>query len=819
MDHAVTEELDRQEAFKVAVVIKVIRAELKKNFESFGRMDPYAVVNWTSSEKFELTKTRVDWNAHMLPVWEHSCRPQAYEGHETIEVEVREANLMATDVLCGVAEVKVAQILGGLTASEWFQQVGHVPRMSALPLKLNDEEIGTVYVQAMLVPLMEGNEETDLTRASEEEFETPVKRLGVSGGTAPFFALRLRQSTQGRSATYYIGKDLSRASDEVDFYEQAKVCADTPAEAALRPLLQFTFPYAGILTVHEEGQEDKKPLDLLVLRNLRDGCAKLRLLDIKIGQKTAQAGWQGKSHAAALRQAIVDGTTNSAGEGFRLEGFDGQPSTLNSMDPLLDLWQQGAEGKLAKKAFRVMLQRMTAARMIMYFLDMHADLPHPSEAELATTFSQAETAEVVLHETVTKLLSLSIACKRCPVPQKWIGSSVALGFDVGQLLSREHAEEQLRRQTIVNIFDWGRSELNTIKKHAALSDSAQADRAEYWSYYAGGIYRLSWEASRAYLHQFGNAEGWQHVSFMIWDFDSMSDNDFMGKVVEIPLQETKETTAKIKLNSRRFAFSSALARTELGCWKLGPTLTYSIEWVPHPPTSRLKGLWRVQVVQAENLPREDLCIFEGTSDPFVEVIATSASGFCFRQQSKVQIRTRNPKFCEVFELPVARTPEALREAFASVGISEAPQDLLGLLWPEKSANEMLRPEGTSAMSRTVKKLVKPRRASRTAASWDVGTASDGWDKLLEAACHAKAPEQILEEENAEDGGTSLRSLQPVPYEAIPDDAMQSLSDTEGRTHYAVIPQMDKGEDVVEGAASNLLQRNRPPEALRPFVCS
>ncbi|CAE7595862.1 unnamed protein product [Symbiodinium microadriaticum] len=110
--------------------------------------------------------------------------------------------------------------------------------------------------------------------------------------------------------------------------------------------------------------------------------------------------------------------------------------------------------------------------------------------------------------------------------------------------------KRVGRQTIVNIFDWGRSELNTIHKQASLSDSAQADRAEYWSYYAGGIYRLSWEASRAYLHQFGNAEGWQHVSFMIWDFDSMSDNDFMGKVVEIPLQETKETTAKIKLNSR-----------------------------------------------------------------------------------------------------------------------------------------------------------------------------------------------------------------------------------------------------------------------------
>ena len=68
-----------------------------------------------------------------------------------------------------------------------------------------------------------------------------------------------------------------------------------------------------------------------VMENLHSGRSKLRLLDIKVGQKTAQAGWQGKSRAAALKQSILDGHTNSAGEGFRLEGFDGQPHTLTSM--------------------------------------------------------------------------------------------------------------------------------------------------------------------------------------------------------------------------------------------------------------------------------------------------------------------------------------------------------------------------------------------------------------------------------------------------------------------------------------------------------
>ena len=52
-------------------------------------MDPFALVHWTGShtESFELTKTRVDWNAHMNPVWEHTCRPQIYTGRELVKIE------------------------------------------------------------------------------------------------------------------------------------------------------------------------------------------------------------------------------------------------------------------------------------------------------------------------------------------------------------------------------------------------------------------------------------------------------------------------------------------------------------------------------------------------------------------------------------------------------------------------------------------------------------------------------------------------------------------------------------------------------------
>ena len=84
-------------------------------------------------------------------------------------------------------------------------------------------------------------------------------------------------------------------------------------------------------------------------------------------------------NVAEQRQAGMDGLTNSQGEGFRLEGFDGPPPGLESLNPLLDLEALGAqlgaqqicsEGH-RKKAHRMMLQRLFAAEMLMHLFDVH----------------------------------------------------------------------------------------------------------------------------------------------------------------------------------------------------------------------------------------------------------------------------------------------------------------------------------------------------------------------------------------------------------------------------------------------------------------
>jgi len=742
-------QLERSRSFKMSAVLKVMKADLTKNFESYGRMDPYAVVHWTGAEEtFELTKTRVDWNAHMNPVWEHTCRPQYFEGFETVRIEVLEANVTSKATLCGEVTCKFADLVKTPSTGPSPKKAAQHPE-TQLILTLNGEETGTVSVEAMLVPLT-NNSRPSLTRIDPILFETPVKRLGVSGGTAPFFKLVLRKATAEKSIDYYIGKDLSRASDEVDFYEMIKLCQEAPSAAGLMPLLNYTFDYAGVVELHEEGQEKKKPIELLVLQNLRDGRQKLRLLDIKIGQQTAQAGWQGKSHAAALRQAVVDGLTNSAGEGFRLEGFDGQPATLTSMDPLLDLGKRSE--KMAKKALRIMLQRMTSASMLMFYLDL-MEHPLPSTAALEHELGRAETAEVVLHETLVKVTGLAVACMKCPVPQKWIGSSVALGFDIGQMPKRGE-EEKFRQKIIVSIFDWGRSELNTIEKNASLSADQQHDRGKYWRFYSGGILRLSWEVARAYYHRFCNVGGWERVALMLYDFDSQSDNDFMGKV-DIPLEPTHETTEFLELNPRLFRLASGVARTEWRCWKRVPKMTYSIEWIDAPSTSRLEGVWRVKVVKASHLPREDLYMFKGSSDPFVEVVAYCENGFSFRQRSTTKIRTLNPCWGEIFELPVAKSDKLFKDALADFDI--IPEELGTLFPPEKPQAEMLH-EKVRRSSKKEDGVSPTKSTSDPFHEWEVLIAKTAREEVSEEIpAGPTSPEDPEDQLNTEDLATEIQA--------------------------------------------------------------
>mmetsp|Transcript_25988 Transcript_25988/g.57349 ORF Transcript_25988/g.57349 Transcript_25988/m.57349 type:complete len:743 (-) Transcript_25988:89-2317(-) len=662
-------------------VIRVVGATLWQSFVKFGRMDPFAIADYVQAggEKVRIGCTSAARGAHLEPLWHFTCRQVKYSGAgsgDELRLQVLEGHWggLASPKNCGEAIVMVEQLLEGAHLSAGLKQ----GQSQELPLMKKGQQTGVITVQLFLHltggrGFQRGLGSVDLsvpavanagclTSVDPSLFQLPAKRFGVSGGTAPFFELRLNDVAE-QSQSYWIGKDLSHAMDEVGFYEQRRVLAAAGSQG-LEHLFQFMFEYLGVLECNEEGFEQGPPRQLLVLRNLGDGCLKLRLLDIKIGEKTAAAGWQGKTRIAALRQSLVDGFTNSYVEGFRLEGFDGQPPALKSMDPLLDLGgSEDFSEKLRRKAMRLMLQRMPATDFLMHFLDLR-QAPAFATSALATELSAIEVAELVLHEVTVKLTALAVACRRAPAPQKWIGSSVALGFDAGRAPSRCTPESQLRSRVLVKIFDWGRSELNALERHTTLSAQEQGDRLEYWRYYAGGIDRLCWEAAREYWHRFTNVRGWHQALLTVFDFDSVGHNDYIGQV-QVPMAIMQETTSPL-MNR----YGKAVHGRD------GPaTITYSVSWIDFPGGARLKGTWRIHVLRASNLVGLD-GLRGQSSDPFVSVTVSSEDGLLrWRQDSAMAPKTLHPVWDETFDVPAAKPSEFPHELLQQAADIVAAEDL------------------------------------------------------------------------------------------------------------------------------------------------
>ncbi len=477
-----------------------------------------------------------------------------------------------------------------------------------------------------------------------------MKRIGVSGGTAPFFSLKLINPKEGQNSTYYIGKDLSRATDEVSFYEQVK--SSSVSRDALGGVVEFLFPYLGILKTQEVGADAGDDVDLLVLQNLHDGKEKLRLLDIKMGEKTASANWQGKSRLRAFKQRMFDQITNSAVEGYRLEGFDGSPPGLNSMETFMESMSEDKSSKTSKKSRRMLFQSLNGDEILRHLLDLHIG---PEESE--ETYSTDEYLEIVMHEILKLLIKLSVCCDRVKVPQKWIGSSLAIGFDSGALPHRSMSEDEIRSGTIVRIFDWGRSELNNTEKMQELSDQEVKDRRSFWADYRKGVHTLSWIATKTYYNRFCCRE-WDMVTFTVYDFDALSDDDFMCEAT-VALKDVGRSNLPLTRKSG----------------KDGGSLSYSIEWKPATSKeSRLLGSWKVHIYEGKDLPNKDVSLKNngGTSDPYVVVKAKSNDQlFSFNQMTTVIQENVNPVFNETLSIPVAVSSEACRIALEYAGLNRS----------------------------------------------------------------------------------------------------------------------------------------------------
>mmetsp|Transcript_32048 Transcript_32048/g.75158 ORF Transcript_32048/g.75158 Transcript_32048/m.75158 type:complete len:660 (+) Transcript_32048:31-2010(+) len=545
-------------------------------------------------------------------------------------------------------------------------------------------------------------------------FKVPVKRLGVSGGTAPFFALQLTtagmETLKKPSSGWFVGKDLSHTREEVAFYEDAKnILASTDDTDGLKGVLGFLFEYLGVLVAKEEGAaEDAKPVEMLVLRNLFDGYKSTRMLDIKIGEKTASSGWYGKSWSKAMYRSIVDGFTNSGAEGFRVAGFNGPPPSFASRDPLLDVKFAGMGADAHKKALRLVFSQMSGVEMFTYLLDLRS--MDCKDEELDRRVSASELAEILLRELVKELVSLSAVCRLVKVPQKWVGSSVALTFDVDSLPLRADLKDRDGKLVKFNIFDWGRSELNTSQHHAALTDEEKKSREDFWTYYVSGIDQLAWTAARAYQHRFVTTTHWPKVRVQIFDFDSMSIDDHLGEV-DIPLVATAGEVT-VKLASPHTPHVGANPN------KSTPKLVYSMRERRYPQGSHFSSSWVLKVHKACDLPVADR--MQGKSDPYLLIVPLNTKGDSmkhFSQQSAVIINSLNPAWEEEFEFPVA---------------SDRGHDVQIL-------EEALRPYSTSAIIAQYETCFPAKQLSPQQEKHAV----DAWAAWIDAACaasgHAMAP--------------------------------------------------------------------------------
>jgi hypothetical protein len=152
----------------------------------------------------------------------------------------------------------------------------------------------------------------------------------------------------------------------------------------------------------------------------------------------------------------------------------------------------------------------------------------------------------------------------------------------------------------VCVFDWGRSELNTIEQNATRTQADKDQRRKYWEIWERGIFRAWYEVVNLYLAQFAPSQTKQIVTFSVWDYDTYDPNDFIGSV-EVDLEETG---GEVEL--------------DLVSDSGGDCGTVRVEITKLPPvsSSRLQEKWAIHVIQVEGLPKSDA--FSDT-DPFVRV--------------------------------------------------------------------------------------------------------------------------------------------------------------------------------------------------------
>lgn len=320
-----------------------------------------------------------------------------------------------------------------------------------------------------------------------EYFDEPCLPVSTSGGTAAFFHVRYRngQLPEGKEPNHYVGKDLSHAHDEIEFYDNLRLAIDQDIRYSNFAEMTMDCPGVSRLICKNPKDSNMQVRFLLLLENLWNGYDKMRLVDVKVGPETSVCNWKGKTRLHAWKNASIDRRTNSVVEGFRLEGMECPPRALQDR---IESVNEGSQSRLRSKivsgkaAKRFLLQRLRAHE----FLAAWADVSTMG----AGAEQHSHGAIWLATEQVGQLLRVA---SDLPVPQQCIGSSIAMGLEVGTL--------QKQPRVLVKVFDWGRAELSSVSHFESLTAEEKKERWKYWRQYVRALSRFYWELCRIATHR------------------------------------------------------------------------------------------------------------------------------------------------------------------------------------------------------------------------------------------------------------------------------------------------------------------------------
>mmetsp|Transcript_25900 Transcript_25900/g.72270 ORF Transcript_25900/g.72270 Transcript_25900/m.72270 type:complete len:680 (-) Transcript_25900:14-2053(-) len=544
----------------------------------------------------------------------------------------------------------------------------------------------------------------------------------------------------------WIGKDLSQAFDELEFYDEALQLRGEDGW----DVFDYLADYHGVLwnTCCVSADLRVRSTDMLVFRSPMEGLARPRLLNLEVGPRT--------SALQLSRCTLYDYATTARQESIRIEGFLAPPNYIASEEPSCDSkgWAWGEASQ--PRAQRAELQKLMVADAIAAFADLREAVSEERlwpGAERCTTpktcgdaFSEhflgpSEYSELVVHSLISEVVSLLRACARVPTPQKWLGTSVCLIIDVGAAPPRRNPEismdDWVAARVKLRIAGWGRS-MVSCPTRPSFKDVLQ-DNDVLWVIYQESVGWILWEAARFYFHSFC-VQKWHELQFEVYAQKRKGVDQLVGRAT-FRLAEHSGNVQRFFLPLMRGGPSGAQLHGDDG---MPSQIVITLSFATFPKPSRLNGAWHVWVMECLNLPPPAT---RGKSQGlYVRTVAEGqpsggcGAGFHVAHRTRSVPYASGPSWKDQFEFPVAINPSVGHGASVGclldvLGCQNGDSDLekwSALLPPPAlaSAPDDACPDAQNPAAREQVEFLK---AIRT------GWASGGFERLKAKAATVAAP--------------------------------------------------------------------------------